>query len=514
MPCLEYRLKMPIRLAAFAFAVLVFAAGCGGGQGKPAGEDPTVLARYRVERGDLDITITENGQLKSAKPVLITIGEPGKVLWIVKEGSNVVKGDKLLQLENTQLMSGIEQARVSTEGVRRALMKAESELKLYELEADKLIKDAERAVTLAKLALEQYREGKASLRDEELALEVKRATIDRDDAKEKSDRMPALLAKGFVTAAEARSLAIEAEQKESAARRKVRELEIFRKFEQPQDLAKLQSEVTAAEFALKRVVQQIAATRSDKESEVAMQRSQLDIQKLQSTEFLERVKKLTVVAPSDGLVVYGDPSQRRWNPTRVNVGTELYQNYIVMELPDLNAMVAEIGVSEFNVNRVAVGQAVKVTIEGLGGKSFDGKLASVDSTAQEGGWGEDRKKYNTTIELLHTEGTHFRPNMSVKARILLASLPNVLTVPVNAVTTHAGESFVWLAGPRDLPMRKQITIGQTSTDRVEVRSGLVEGDQVLVLSTEPHVGGSPAKDAASGSPHGSVVPKVGGSTQP
>ena len=477
--------RIPIGHAA-VLGLALFAAACGGGPGKPAGEDPTVLARYRVERGDLDITITENGQLKSAKPVLITVRESGKVLWMVKEGVTVAKGDKLIELENRDLANQNEQAGLDLENIKRTLSNAEAEKQLYELEADKLIKDADRALIVAKMNLEQYRDAKAPLREEELTLDGKRAAVDRDDAKDKAERMPALLAKGFVTAVEARAATIEAEQKEAAARRKVRELEIFRTFERPQELAKQEGEVTAAELARKRIEQQVAATRGQKEGELLRQRSLLERQKRQVTDYTDRLAKLVMTAPSDGLVVYGDPNNWRWNASSLDVGADLNRNSTVMQLPDLSAMVAEVGVGETNVIRVGVGLSATVTIEGLGGRAFAGQVTKVSAIGKKE-WYEDSRRYDTTIEIKDATGAQFKPGMSAKVRILVAHMQQVLHVPVNAVTTRAGESWVWLEEVAGGRRRKPVVLGQIGGDQVEIREGVASGDTVLVLSVEPSV---------------------------
>ena len=474
----------------------IIAAGCGSGQGKPAGEDPTVLARYRVERGDLDITITENGQLNSAKPVLITVRESGKVLWVVKEGVTVAKGDKLIELENRELANQNEQAGLDLENIKRARANAEAEKQLYELEADKLIKDADRALIVAKMNLEQYRDGKAPLREEELMLDGKRAAVDRDDAKDKAERMPALLAKGFVTAVEARAATIEAEQKEAAARRKVRELEIFRMFERPQELAKQEGEVTAAELARKRIEQQVAATRGQKDGEVVRQRSLFERQKRLVADYADRLSKLVVIAPSDGLVVYGDPNYRRWSASSLDVGADLNRNSTIMQLPDLSAMVAEVGVGETNVTKITTGLTATVTIEGLGGRAFAGLVTKVNAIGKKE-WYEDSRHYDTTIELKDATGAQFKPGMSAKVLILIARIKQVLHVPVNAVTTRTGESWVWLEGAGVTPRRQPVVLGQNGGDKVEIKEGVSSGDTVLVLSVEPSVD-APSVAAVSG----------------
>jgi len=255
------------------FAVLsVLLAGCG----TPSVDAEAVLARYPVKKGGLRITVTESGSMKSAKPSYITAKSNGKITFLAPEGETVTKGTVLLRLENQDLMDRQEGVKRDLDTAQRALENAKAEIKLYELESAKKREDAEDELIFARMSLDQYRDGKAPLLEQDARLAVERAETERDIAQEKAERMPAYLEKGFVNAAELRTARLDAKEKAQALAKKTRELEVFLKYDNPQDLAKRVSAVKTAEIARERVHQEISAKRSKLEVELAKQKNEIE----------------------------------------------------------------------------------------------------------------------------------------------------------------------------------------------------------------------------------------------
>jgi HlyD family secretion protein len=62
---------------------------------------------HRVAKGDMVITVTEDGNLESASNIDIKCQVAGgsSILWIVDDGQVVKKGDKLVELDTAQLNS-------------------------------------------------------------------------------------------------------------------------------------------------------------------------------------------------------------------------------------------------------------------------------------------------------------------------------------------------------------------------------------------------------------------------
>jgi multidrug resistance efflux pump len=473
------------------FVVCLLVAACGPTASPVTPAAP--LASYTAERGDLDVVIAEEGSLKSAKAVVVRAAVGGKVLSLVKEGAEVQAGEVLMTLESKDLTTQQENTRIDIELATRTLADAEADAKLYELEAGKLIADAERTLRFAKLAQQQYEEGKAPLQERTLELAVRRAENERTDADEKLARMPELLDKGFVTPAEARTAQLEADEKQSGEKSRRRELEIFLQFERPQEQAKLQADVDGAVVALERARQQTGTVRNQKAEAIHRAKVQLDKKRKSLAEIDDRLAKLELRAPAAGVVVYGDPERSRWEgPATLEIGTDINQNRVVMSLPDLRNMIAVAEVNELNVARVQPGQPASVTVDSLG-RTFAGTVLKVNTTASQE-WGQTAKKYLADIALSGTEGAAFRPGMSCRVEIRAAQLPQVVHIPVDAVTVRQGQAWVWVAGAGGAPQRRTVELGQATNERVVIAKGLEPGERVLVLATEPET--APAAPAA------------------
>lgn len=496
-----------IRRAPLLLAMLVLFACVSAPQ---SGGTSPVLATYVAEGTDLDVLITQDGNLKPVDSVSLKSKEQGTVLSIVKEGTVVKQGEVVLQIESKEVANALTTATGDVEFGGRTLSDAQADAKLYELEANKVTGDAERVLRFSELALKQYVEGKSPLQEQTMKLAVRRAENELKDANEKLARMPDLLEKGFVTPAEARTSALETEEKKSGALSKQRELEIFLEFDRPQELAKLKADVSGAELTVERTKQQITTTRTQKQD--AIRRAELNLAKRQKelAELLSRQKNLELRSPADGIVVYGDPNQQRWGQTsELNVGSDVHRNMVVMSLPNLSRMKAMAQINEINVARIAPGQKATVTVESLG-RSFAGTVKEISNTAVQE-WGQSSKKYLATIALEDTGNTTFKPDMSCRIEIHAARLTKVVHIPVDAVTVRQGLAWCWVAGPGDRPQRREVELGQATNERVVVSKGLAVGERVLVLAGEPD-----AATAATSAPSAasSAVPMAAPSAAP
>ena len=78
-----------------------------------------------------------------------------------------------------------------------------------------------------------------------------------------------------------------------------------------------------------------------------------------------------------------------------------------------------------------------------------------------------------------------RPDLTVEGRIVLSELRDVVNIarPVSAMANGAGTLFVIKPGEK-IAQRAKVSYGATSSDRIEVRSGLSAGDQVILSDTE------------------------------
>ena len=87
------------------------------------------LMTHRVTRGELVVTVTEDGNVESANNVDIKCQVAGgsAILTIVKDGSEVKKGDKLVELEQSALDDQINAQKITYEKARSSMIQAEKD---------------------------------------------------------------------------------------------------------------------------------------------------------------------------------------------------------------------------------------------------------------------------------------------------------------------------------------------------------------------------------------------------
>jgi RND family efflux transporter MFP subunit len=133
------------------------------------------LAAMIVERGSLEAPVTTEIVYRPPPQTKGTMPE-AVIKWVIDEGSQVKKGDKLIEIDPSALVDMLQQqkdrvlkAQADQKRAATALERATSENRID-------VKLAEIDVRLAELALRQYK-GDDALKKETLAMQVERATL-------------------------------------------------------------------------------------------------------------------------------------------------------------------------------------------------------------------------------------------------------------------------------------------------------------------------------------------------
>ena len=188
------------------------------------------------------------------------------------------------------------------------------------------------------------------------------------------------------------------------------------------------------------------------QAEVEQRRAMLDLQR-------QRSESLQVRAGIDGVLqaVAVQAGQR------VNSGTTLAR------VAEPSRLKAEIRVAETQAKDLAAGQIAQIdTRNGI----VAGRVSRIDPAASNG----------TVLVDVRLDGAlpaGARPDLSVDATIELEKLASVLHIarPVRAQENATGNVFK-VNG--DKATRVQVEFGRSSATAIEIRSGLAEGDQVIV----------------------------------
>jgi hypothetical protein len=169
---------------------------------------------------------------------------------------------------------------------------------------------------------------------------------------------------------------------------------------------------------------------------------------------------------------------REWNGKKKGVGSQLGPwDPTVATLPDLSEMESQTYVNEVDVRKVAVGQKVRVSLDSDPSKKLNGTITAVANVGEQRP-NQDSKVFEVKVAITQADTT-LRPGMTTSNEIEIATVPNVLSVPLEAVMADSGYSYVYKKDGRSI-VRQMIETGVMNDNEIVVRRGLTKDDHVLL----------------------------------
>ena len=138
-----------------------------------------------------------------------------------------------------------------------------------------------------------------------------------------------------------------------------------------------------------------------------------------------------------------------------------------------------ISVDELDIISVAVGQNVTIAMDAIEDRTYP---ATVTKISQIGTASGGVTVYNVTLTIEGDERLRF--GMNGTATVHIEERNNVLLVPLTALNSSRGQSYVWLksenASPDEPGVRTLVETGLSDENYAQVLSGLNEGDVILI----------------------------------
>ena len=153
---------------------------------------------------------------------------------------------------------------------------------------------------------------------------------------------------------------------------------------------------------------------------------------------------------------------------------------------DLNRLQVDAFVDETDIGKVRLGQSATVTVDAYPDQRFSGKVIKIasGSTLQ-----QNVVTYDVTIAIKDPEH-QLKPDMTTSVTIAVGEHPNVVALPNEALKPdNKGGQYVWLqrAGAKE-PIQQPVEIGATDGTYTEIKSGVEDGDTVVLAGWPPPEG--------------------------
>ncbi len=460
--------------------------GSDGITARTAGQD-----EYVVARGSFEISVPASGELAALKQIEIRnrLDYRAAITELADEGTYVSKGDVLVSFAEDEVQDKITDAEDAVNTAQASLVAAQSKLDIRISAGESEIARADLDKTLAGLALQAWKEGEVVSRRQQLKLEIETADMDYRRLFDKFQESKELVKQQFISQDDYRTDEINMVKAKARLDQAQLDAEVYEDYQFPQDQAQSQSDVEQAAAERLRVEDRLKAELETNRVEVTSKEHQLRSREQRLDDLRKQLELCTVRAPSDGLVVYAASLEThrysRGDRGDLQVGGEVRKNELLMVLPDISEMTAEIKVNESLTGLIEAGQRVIVTSDAIADVAIEGKVISIGVLAESGGWRDpNRRDYTVKVLLTGIDGLGLKPSMRCKAEIYVGTVEDAIYVPLQAVYREGTDAFVYVPDSAGYSQRR-IALGKASGLHVEITDGLDQGEIVLLREPKP-----------------------------
>jgi HlyD family secretion protein len=477
---------------------------------------------YPVTRQDMTISVLESGSIKAKNSVRIRSEVEGRttIVEIVPEGTvltqaDVDAGKVILALDTSTMKEDLNRQQIQYNTAMADFTDAKENLEiqknqnasdiqqgkltvkfgLMDLEkymgqsaADTLVADAnDRPVTdedFKKLTRDPNSQlgGESLQKYRQLTSDISMAQSEYYLAQETLDWTEKLAAKNYVAKTELQSDKLKADKSKITFEQAQTAIDLFIRYEFPKDAHKFFSDYVEA----KRELERILAKARSQEAQALAKKDNAEATFLLEKERLEKLQRQIaasiIKAPCPGMVVYSsqrDSHGSTRSRTSIEVGREVQEREEIMSIPSALDVLVDTKVHETNVDKVAVGQMAKITVDAMPDTVFSGKVLQISPLPDPGSFmsNPDLKLYATDVTL--EGGQMLRPGMSAKVEIIIAQLKDVLVVPIHCVSNRAGKKICYVHTSSKSDPR-EVKVGSYNDKFVQILEGIKEGEKVLL----------------------------------
>ena len=401
---------------------------------------PANMLTHKIAKGDVVVTVTEQGALESAtnKEIKCTVKGGSTILWIIEDGTQVQPGDELVRLDSSTIEDNISEKQITYENALATKIKSESD------------------VSVARISVTEYLKGTYEQERKTFENEIFVAEEDLKKAELAHDSIRRSVSRGLVS-----PLQLQGEQFRVESARKVLELaqkklHVLDDYTKVKKLEELRGVLTAAEAKLA----------SDTES--------LKLEEARLLREKEQLENCEIRAESPGMVIY--PEAAEWkNQPEIEEGATVREQQTLLVIPDLGNMQVKVGVHESKVKRLKPGMPATIEVQD---NTYSGELVSVATQASPSGWWDGNVRRFDAIVKLDSRGG-LRPGMSADVEITVVRHTDVLSIPVAAVVEIDGQFFCWVDKATKLEKRA-LTLADSNDQFIVVVEGPDEGDRVVL----------------------------------
>jgi multidrug efflux pump subunit AcrA (membrane-fusion protein) len=452
---------------------------------KPAASTTNAAAATTtVKRGDLPMDFDANGYFEAADPFEVRfrfkqyVGELS-IDEVVPNGDTVKKGEQILSIDSSLLQKQLDAAENDLATAKANLVKAEADYKLSRDAEAMTLKGHKDAVKDASDAVKWWEQvdGPQMLKTWNIQIQQYQHLV--DDRTDELEQLKKMYKTEELTSATADIVVKRAirglEQAQIALEMEKERIEKYKATAYPTSkrgildaLKKAQQALASNEVAQTHLTTQWA-------SSLFTTRNAATAAEQKVMELKDDLAKLTVSAPADGVVYYGQLTGGNWNggdPKTMRYGEKLAPQQVVATFFAPGALRMVVDLPEAKYFSVTADSSATFVPAAFPEMRIKGKCEIAHRT---GVVTVDRGVvYPMRVTPTGETDARILPGMKASAHFTVPPLKNVLLVPATAVS--GGNAWVKEKGGET---KRAVITGHSDGKSIEIISGLKEGDAVL-----------------------------------
>lgn len=218
-----------------------------------------------------------------------------------------------------------------------------------------------------------------------------------------------------------------------------------------------------------------------KQAEAKMREAEADLTKEQQKyeSFNEIQQEFTILAPEQGMLIYA----REWDGKKRVVGSTVSPwDPTVATLPDLTKMESVTYVNEVDIQKIKVGQDVRVSLDASPDTRLTGKVTNVANVGEQRP-NSDSKVFEVKIQINERDST-LRPAMTTSNEIVVSSLEDVIYIPLECVHSFQDSIAYVFKKSGGTISKQQVLLGAENENSVVMLKGISMEDELLLSKPE------------------------------
>jgi len=421
------------------------------------------LNTFTVTKGDIITQITATGTVDARDKRSYSLLQSAKVLKSLKKGDTFKKGQVLIRIDDTKAKLYIEQA-------EQNLILAEESINIAKINYQSALDANHVAIQLAESSnksAEQNTQNAFEALDSANSLgmaNIKAASVAIDNANYYLEKVKNSSFATDLTIAQAETSVDSAQASYEQAQKAAKSQSVQAESAYEQALSNQSITYWNNINSLEKAQTQIKLMeKSVKQAQIQLELSKINLE-LAKLEF----DNFSVIAPFDGIVKEANFSEGETASPGVPAISIISNDFVIKS--DIN---------ETDISKVKNGQEVEFTLDAYPGQTFYGKITNISTISKNTA---GIITFEITITPDKQSQQYLKYGFSANITITVSKIENVLYVPIQAVYEENGKKYVDVLKENKEIIKTQVETGSSDYDYTEIKSGLSEGD-IIVLSS-------------------------------